>query len=73
VSAPDAVVPPPAGSYQSRSNLAPPPAGRDDLGATDWERQVKFWPSIGRVDNVYGDRNLVCSCVGMAAYAEGSA
>ena len=40
VSAPDAVVPPPAGSYQSRSNLAPPPAGRDDLGATDWEQAL---------------------------------
>lgn len=35
-----------------------------------WTRQTKFWPSVGRVDNVYGDRNLVCSCVGMAAYAE---
>ena len=40
---------------------------------SDWTRQVKFWPSIGRVDNVYGDRNLVCSCVAMAAYAEGAA
>ena len=35
-----------------------------------WTRQSKFWPSVGRVDNVYGDRNLVCSCVGMEAYAE---
>jgi glycine dehydrogenase len=33
-------------------------------------RASKFWPSVGRVDNVYGDRNLVCSCVGMDAYAE---
>jgi glycine dehydrogenase len=24
---------------------------------------VKYWPPIGRVDNVYGDRNLFCSCV----------
>ena len=32
-------------------------------------RAAKFWPSVGRVDNVYGDRNLVCSCVGMEAYA----
>ena len=36
-------------------------------------RQAKFWPSVGRVDNVYGDRNLVCSCIGMAAYAEAQA
>ena len=26
-------------------------------------KQVKYWPPIGRVDNVYGDRNLFCSCV----------
>jgi len=32
-------------------------------------RAAKFWPSVGRVDNVYGDRNLVCSCAGMDAYA----
>jgi glycine dehydrogenase len=33
-------------------------------------RASKFWPAVGRVDNVYGDRNLVCSCVGMEAYGE---
>src|SRR5690606_5839765 len=33
-----------------------------------WLSQFKFWPAVGRVDNVYGDRNLVCSCVGMEAY-----
>jgi glycine dehydrogenase len=33
-------------------------------------RAGKFWPSVGRVDNVHGDRNLVCSCIGMEAYAE---
>jgi glycine dehydrogenase len=32
-------------------------------------RASKFWPAVGRVDNVYGDRNLVCSCVGMEAYS----
>jgi glycine dehydrogenase len=36
---------------------------------TPWVRANKFWPSVGRVDNVYGDRNLVCSCVGMDAYS----
>ncbi len=35
-----------------------------------WVREHKFWPAVGRVDNVYGDRNLVCSCVGMEAYAD---
>ncbi len=28
-------------------------------------RESKFWPHVGRVDNVYGDRNLVCSCLPM--------
>ena len=28
----------------------------------------KFWPHVGRVDNVFGDRNPVCSCVGMENY-----
>lgn len=33
-------------------------------------RERKFWPSVARVDNTYGDRNLVCSCLPMEAYAE---
>jgi len=28
-----------------------------------WLHEHKFWPSIGRIDNVWGDRNLFCSCV----------
>ena len=27
-----------------------------------WLRERKFWPSVARIDNVYGDRNLVCAC-----------
>lgn len=27
-----------------------------------WLRQHKFWPTVSRIDNVYGDRNLVCTC-----------
>jgi glycine dehydrogenase len=30
-------------------------------------KQVKYWPPVGRVDNVYGDRNLFCSCVPVGA------
>jgi glycine dehydrogenase len=33
-----------------------------------WSRATKFWPSVGRVDSVYGDRNLVCSCPPLADY-----
>jgi glycine dehydrogenase len=35
-----------------------------------WTRASKFWPAVGRVDNVYGDRNLVCTCAGMQSNAE---
>ncbi len=31
-------------------------------------REDKYWPPVGRVDNVYGDRNLVCSCPPLEAY-----
>jgi glycine dehydrogenase len=33
-----------------------------------WTKEHKFWPVVGRIDNAYGDRNLVCSCEGMEAY-----
>ena len=36
----------------------------------DWTRDAKFWPSVRRVDDAYGDRNLVCTCPPMEAYAE---
>jgi glycine dehydrogenase len=35
-----------------------------------WTKEYKFWPTVGRIDNAYGDRNLVCSCEGMEAYLE---
>ena len=34
-------------------------------------RANKFWPSVGRIDNPYGDRNLMCSCPPIEAYALG--
>ncbi|MDH4057886.1 MAG: aminomethyl-transferring glycine dehydrogenase [Cyclobacteriaceae bacterium] len=33
-------------------------------------KEAKFWPSVSRVDNAYGDRNLVCSCLPMEAYTQ---
>ncbi|MGO4327792.1 aminomethyl-transferring glycine dehydrogenase [Cupriavidus sp. 2TAF22] len=33
-------------------------------------RTQKYWPPVGRADNVYGDRNLFCACVPMSEYAE---
>jgi len=36
----------------------------------NWVRDNKFWPSVGKVDNAYGDRNIVCSCLPIEAYME---
>jgi glycine dehydrogenase len=33
-----------------------------------WLRKNKFWPSVSRVNDAYGDRNLVCSCLPIEAY-----
>jgi glycine dehydrogenase len=34
-----------------------------------WTRAHKFWPAVGRVDNAYGDRHLVCACAAVEEYA----
>lgn len=34
-----------------------------------WVAENKFWPSVNRIDDVYGDRNLFCACVPMSDYA----
>jgi glycine dehydrogenase len=33
-------------------------------------RQSKFWPTVGRIDNVFGDRNLICTCAPISDYIE---
>ena len=37
---------------------------------TPWTRARKFWPSVGRINNAYGDRNLVCTCAPISSYME---
>ncbi|MGR3481264.1 aminomethyl-transferring glycine dehydrogenase [Salipiger marinus] len=46
--------------YSREQGCFPPGAFRVD----------KYWPPVNRVDNVWGDRNLVCTCPPMSAYAE---
>ena len=57
-----------------------------DLVSSDWERPYerqeavlpyqkavggeKFWPAVNRIDDVYGDRNFVCSCPPMSEYED---
>ncbi|HEY3161564.1 MAG TPA: aminomethyl-transferring glycine dehydrogenase [Vicinamibacterales bacterium] len=60
------------------------PHTADAIAAADWShpysreeaafplpfvRENKFWPSVGRIDNPYGDRNLFCSCPPVEAFA----
>ena len=35
-----------------------------------WVRERKFWPAVGRIDNVYGDRNLMCACPPVESYLD---
>ena len=35
-----------------------------------WSKEFKFWPSIRRVNDAYGDRNLICSCLPLEAYQD---
>ena len=59
--------PHPRRGWRATSGITPTAASRRRFPAA-WTREHKFWPSVGRVDNVYGDRNLVCACVPTEAY-----
>jgi glycine dehydrogenase len=69
---------------QDNNPLKHAPHTAASLMSAEWERpysretaafpvtalkRVKYWPTTGRVDNVYGDRNLMCSCVPVSDYA----
>jgi glycine dehydrogenase len=50
------------------------PYGREKAAyPAPWLRDAKFWPPVSRVDNPYGDRNLVCTCPPMSDYAPANA
>jgi len=75
-----------AGDYSlEQSPLRHAPHTQDDIMAETWERpysretaarpapwlkEHKIWPAVNRVDNVYGDRNLICSCPSPEAYSD---
>lgn len=37
---------------------------------TEWTRARKFWPSVNRIDQAFGDRNLICTCPSMDEFAD---
>ena len=43
---------------------------REAVFPLPWVAERKFWPAVGRIDNVFGDRALVCSCPPVEAYAD---
>ena len=76
------------GTYSiEESPLRNAPHSAETLASDDWQYKYsrsiaaypvdpkgrnKYWPPIGRVDNVYGDKNLMCSCPSMSDYQEES-
>jgi glycine dehydrogenase len=74
------------GSADPKDNvLKNAPHTADEVTSDDWThpytrqqaafplpyvRDSKFWPAVARIDNPYGDRNLICSCPPMEAYEE---
>ena len=72
------------GAADAKNNLLKnAPHTADQIASDNWNRpysreqaafpakslhDYKFWPHVSRVDNVFGDRNPVCSCVGMEAF-----
>jgi len=47
------------------------PYSREDAAyPLPFVRANKVWPAVGRIDNPYGDRNLICACPPIEAYAE---
>ncbi|BAS56353.1 glycine dehydrogenase [Leptolyngbya boryana NIES-2135] len=45
-----------------------PYSRQEAIFPTTWTKANKFYPAVGRIDNAFGDRNLVCSCLPMDAY-----
>jgi len=43
---------------------------RKAVAPLDWVKENKFWPSVSRVDDAFGDRNLVCSCLPIEEYQD---
>ena len=37
---------------------------------TDWQSENKFWPHVARIDNAWGDRNLICTCLPPEAFSD---
>jgi glycine dehydrogenase len=52
----------------TRTEWARPYSREQAAFPTAWTREFKFWPAVARINNVLGDRNLICACPPMEAY-----
>ncbi|HEX4898276.1 MAG TPA: aminomethyl-transferring glycine dehydrogenase [Candidatus Limnocylindrales bacterium] len=52
-----------------REEWARPYSREEGAFPLPWVRARKYWPPVRRIDNVYGDRNVVCACLPVEAYA----
>ncbi len=58
---------------EATANEWPHPYSREEaVFPLPWVRAKKIWPVVGRIDNPYGDRNLMCSCPPVEAFSEAS-
>jgi glycine dehydrogenase len=48
--------------HVTSDNWSHPYSREEAAYPTPCTKENKFWPAVGRVDNAFGDRNLVCSC-----------
>jgi len=64
------VVAPHTASMIANDNWDHPYTRRQAAYPVSWLETNKFWPAVGRIDNVYGDRNLFCICVPMEEYED---
>jgi glycine dehydrogenase len=75
-----------SGEYSADNNpLVKAPHTQEDVLSDTWDRPYsrevavrpteflkghKYWPTVNRIDNVYGDRNLICTCPSIENYRE---
>jgi glycine dehydrogenase len=55
-----------------RSDWARPYSREQGAFPLPWVKARKYWPPVRRIDNVHGDRNVVCACLPVDAYAAAS-
>ena len=56
--------------YSLSSSWDHPYSRNDACFPGTWQHDYKYWPSVSRIDNAFGDRNLICSCPPIDQYRD---